>query len=119
MTKKEMLEKLDEMGGYKYYSQSGAFALIDRLLRGADENDGDIDALTPQLLERVIELWVDCYTDADLLDALKRLDFDPVSGFQFAERYERSDIETAERWEEMKEDCLMYDEENDIIIMSW
>ena len=119
MTHNEMIEKLEQMENVSYYQKSASFALIKRLLQGASESDPDMEALTAPLLERVIDLLLECYDEKDLIKWLEKQDFDPIRDFRFAEMMEFSEYDSIEELEQAKEDALFVDEENEIIVLSW
>ena len=89
------------------------------LLEDRQEDDPDMQALTPQLLEQVIQLFIDCYDTENLMLWLESHDYDPIIDFRFSERYEYEEFESVEELEEAKENCLFNDEVNKIIVMSW
>jgi hypothetical protein len=119
MKKAEMLKEIERMENYTYYQSNASFGLITRLLKGLDENDSDIEALTVPLFKQVVELLIDCYNGKDLLEWLGNNDYNPINNFSFADILEYSDYDTPEELEEAKENALMYDDENKLIVVSW
>ena len=114
-----MINKLEELEKIEYYNKSITFMIIKKyLLEDRAEDDGDMLALTPSLLNQIIDLFIDCYNIEDLMKWLNAHDYDPIIDFRYADIREYGDFEP-EELEEAKNNCLFNDEENEILVISW
>jgi hypothetical protein len=118
MNKDEMLKVVNNLEDIPYFEGNPSYNLIKKLCYGIDENDWCFESLTETFVKRIVELILDCYNEKDLLDWLSKNDYNPFNNFNNAEFYNKCDL-TEEEWEEMKEDCLFFDEEYEIICKSW
>jgi len=120
MEKQEMIKKLEEMEKKSYYCNNTKFNLLKRLCLTLDENDSDLtdDYLTPCIFEQIIQLFIDCNTEKDLLEWLEDNNYNPINNFRYANKTEYCEIDDDKR-NDVLENCLFYDEENEIIVISW
>lgn len=115
----EMKEKLEQLEKIAYYNKSIQFMIIKKyLLEDRKEDDADMLELTENLLEQIIDLFMDCYNMEDLMKWLDKHSYDPIIDFRHAEIYEYSELES-EELERLKDNCLFNDEENEILVISW
>jgi hypothetical protein len=119
MEKQEMIKKLEEMEKIPYYNNS-RFNLLKKLCLGLDDDDEDLTEiyLTPTIFEKIIELFIDCYNEIELLNWLSNNDYNPINNFRYAEIREYCEIDDDELTEVL-DNCLFYDENNEIIVISW
>jgi hypothetical protein len=119
MELREMKKELEKLEKIEYYKKSITFTIIKKyLLEDRAEDDGDMLALTPSLLNQIVDLFIDCYNIEDLMKWLSAHNYDPIIDFRYADIQEYGDFEP-EELEEAKNDCLFNDEENEILVMSW
>lgn len=114
MKKEELLNILDTV---KYYSESAKAQLLKKLIAGTPEEDPDLqEALKTDFALNIIDLFLECYTSADLLDWLSKHNFDPFIDFRYADIVEVEEID-AEELETEQENALFYN--NKYICRSW
>lgn len=114
----EMKEKLEQLEKIAYYNKSIQFMIIKKyLLEDRKEDDVDMLELTNNLLEQIIDLFMD-YNMEDLMKWLDKNNYDPIIDFRYAEIYEYNELES-EDLERLKDDCLFNDEENELLVVSW
>ena len=120
MKLREMINKLEELEKIEYYNKSITFMIVKKyLLEDRAEEDSDMLALTPSLLNQIIDLFIECYNVEDLMTWLSTHNYDPIIDFRYADIREYGDFESLEELENAKGDCLFNDEENEIIVISW
>ena len=115
-----MIKKLEEMETIPYYYKNDSFNLLHKLCLGLDDDDRDLTYiyLTPNIFEKIILLLIDCYNEKDLLQWLSKNDYNPINNFCYAEIMEYCELDDDEL-EETKENALMYDDDDEIIVISW
>jgi hypothetical protein len=116
--KDEVLKVVNELEDIPYFEGNPSYNLIKKFCYGIDENDSCFESLTETFVKSIIDLLIDSYSEKDLLEWLSQNDYNPFNNFNYAEFYNKYDVDE-EEWEEMKDDCLMYDEVEEIICQSW
>lgn len=122
MTKEMLLKELE--GGF--YS-SKVKDLCIKCIRMYDDNDDDLKAvLDCGLGVDIVNLFIDCYSYEDFCMWLCENDFDIFKDFRFANVVYRDDYESEEDFIENSgafyngdADCLIYNEDKGIAVISW
>lgn len=120
MTKKELLQLLERLEKSTYYSYNSNFKLISKLLRDYDENAKELEAITVNIANQVIDLLLDCYTTSELVDWLDNNDWNVFNNIHHSEIREYDEFEEDELEEILNNgDYLFNDEDEKILIISW
>lgn len=120
MLKSELMEVLESLDNIPYYKQSNKYQLIRKLLLSIDKNDVDLEAIpSKNILTQIIDLFIDCYDEKDLLDWLARHHYDVLSDFRFSDITYYDEVTNDEELEEIKENALFIDDQNGILVMYW
>lgn len=118
MTKQELLDTLEKR--YSYYEEHPKLSLIIKLVKGTDESDPDFSlALEHETTIQIIDLFLDCYTEKDLLEWLAKHDFDLFVDYRYSDYSEYDEYDNEEELEEAKENALFYNDDTKIIVHSW
>lgn len=115
MNKKEIREWASEQSGKSYWRENAKLVL--KLLQSTKVEKEDY--ITESILEQIVELFSDAYDSKGLIVWLEKNNWDPLNDIEYAEWRERSEFDTEEEWEEEKENALIADEENGILLVSW
>lgn len=123
-------------------------ALFEKLERGTDPEDPDYKAAKADgMVEHIKDLFTDCYSAADFMEWLAKHDFDLFIDYRFANKTSFDEIreeldngnETPEgvydcdleEWKELRDeqdkngyilehlDCLMFDPDSGVVVISW
>ena len=114
MRKEELLNILNTV---KYYSENAEAQLLKKLVAGTPEEDPDFkEALKTDFALDIINLFLECYSSADLIEWLSKHNFDPFIDFRYADIVEVEEI-NAEELEAEQENALFYNEK--YICRSW
>ena len=114
MKKEELLNILNTVN---YYSESAEAQLLKKLIVGTPEEEPDFkEALRTDFALDIINLFLECYSSADLLDWLSKHNFDPFIDFRYADIVEVEEIDP-EELEAEQENALFYNEK--YICRSW
>lgn len=119
MEKYELMEKLEEMDDIEYYYNNPEFQLLYKLCQAIEEGDSDLNELTPNLVENIIDLLLDCYRAEDLFTFLERQNWNPFENFRFADIQLFDEYDNEEDLEEAKENALFVDDDEEVLVMSW
>jgi len=120
MKKTELLELLDELKKISYYSNHNNFKLINKLLKGYDEDAEELEVLTKEIARQIIDVFIDCYTPSDLIAWLAKNDWNPFYNIHNSEIVEYSELRGNELLKILRNgDYLFHDEENEILILNW
>ena len=120
MRKSDLLRLLEELESIDYYSNNSNFKLISKLLKAYDEDAEELEAITKNIAQQVIDLFLDCYTPSDLIEWLDLNDWNVFNNIQHSEIVEYSELEEDELEEILNNnDYLFNDEDEEILILSW
>ena len=120
MNKTELLQLLDELEAIPYYANHANFKLINKLLKGYDEDAAELKAITKNIARQVIDLLLDCYTSSDLIDWLYDNDWNPFYNIHNSYIKEYSEFEEDELEELLDTgEYLFNDDEEEILILCW
>ena len=120
MTKKELLQLLENLEANTYYSYNSNFKLISKLLKGYEEDAKELEAITVNIANQVIDLLLDCYTTSELVDWLEINDWNVFNNIHHSEIREYDEFEDDELQEILdNNDYLFNDEDEKILIISW
>lgn len=120
MTKKELLELLERLENNTYYSYNSNFKLISKLLRDYDEDAKELEAITVNIANQVIDLLLDCFTTSELVDWLEHYNWNIFNNIHHSEIKEYDEFGEGELQEILDNgDYVFNDEDEKIIIISW
>ena len=120
MTKKELLELLERLGKHNYYSNNSNFKLISKLLKDYEENSKELESITVNIANQVIDLLLDCYTTNDLVDWLEVNDWNVFNNIHYSDIREYEEFEEDELQEILNNgDYLFNDEDEKVLVISW
>ena len=120
MKKTELLELLEELEKISYYANHANFKLINYLLQSYNEDAEELEVLTKEIARQAIDLFLDCYTPADLIEWLAKNDWNVFNKIHHGEIKEYSELRGDELIRILKtNDYLFNDEENEILVISW
>lgn len=119
MTKKELLELLERLEKSNYYSHN-SFKLISKLLRDYEEDAKELEAITVNIANQIINLLVQCFTTSELVDWLDNYDWNVFNNIHHSEIRKYDEFEEDELQEILDNgDYVFNDEDEKIIIIRW